>query len=173
MIQDLNDSTSDNNPYLGFDCAQLAPMEAYRLLTNMVAPRPIAFVSTLSPEGIPNLAPFSFFMTGGINPPSVAFSPNTNRHGQPKDTLRNIQATGEFVINVVNQGMQTGVNLASREFPPEVSEWEQANFTPAPTVKVRPARVAESLMAMECRLYQIVPHGEGVNAANYIRLVGK
>jgi flavin reductase (DIM6/NTAB) family NADH-FMN oxidoreductase RutF len=168
MIQDLNDSTSDNNPYLSFDCADLAPMAVYHLLTHMVAPRPIALVSTLSPEGLPNLAPFSFFMAGGINPPSIAFSPNTNRHGQPKDTLRNIQANGEFTINLVSQGMQERVNLTSLELEYGISEWEQAGFTAAPTRKVRPARVAESLMAMECQLYQILPHGEGVNAANYV-----
>jgi flavin reductase (DIM6/NTAB) family NADH-FMN oxidoreductase RutF len=164
----MNQSTPASPSYLSFDCAQLAPMEAYRLLTHMVAPRPIAFVSTLSLEGIPNLAPFSFFMAGGSNPPSVAFSPNTNQQGQPKDTLRNIQATGEFTINVVSQGMQDGINIASLPLDSEVSEWEQAKFTPAPTMKVRPARVAESLMVMECQLYQIVPHGKGVNAANYV-----
>lgn len=168
MAQDLNDSLSKDNPYLSFDCADLAPMEAYRLLTHMVAPRPIALVSTLSPEGLPNLAPFSFFMAGGSNPPSIAFSPNTNRHGQPKDTLRNIQATEEFVINLVSQGMQERMNMTSQELEYGISEWEQAGFTAAPTRKVSPARVAESLMAMECQLYQIVPHGKGVNAANYV-----
>lgn len=143
-------------------------MEAYHLLTNMVAPRPIALVSTLSPDGLPNLAPFSFFMAGGINPPSIAFSPTTNRHGQPKDTLRNIKATGEFVINLVSHGMQDRVNLTSLELEYGTSEWECVGFTPASTRKVRPARVAESLMAMECQLYQIIPHGEGVSAANYV-----
>lgn len=164
----MDQPNSEFRTDLGFDCAELAPMEAYRLLTHMVAPRPIAFVSTLSADGIANLAPFSFFMAGGSNPPSVAFSPNTNQQGQPKDTLRNIQEIGEFTINVVSQGMLEGVNVASISFDPNVNEWEQANFTPAPTVKIRPTRVAESLMAMECRLYQIVPHGSGANAANYV-----
>lgn len=99
----MNQPTPPSQNFLSFDCTEIAPNEAYRLLTHMVAPRPIAFVSTVSPKGIPNLAPFSFFMAGGINPLSVAFSPNTNRHGQPKDTLRNIQATGEFTINVVRK----------------------------------------------------------------------
>lgn len=143
-------------------------MEAYHLLTNIVAPRPIALVSTLSSDGLPNLAPFSFFMAGGINPPSIAFSPTTNHQGQPKDTLRNIRATGEFVINLVSHGMQERVNLTSLELEYGISEWERAEFTPAPTQRVRPARVAESLMAMECKLYQIVSHGEGVSAANYV-----
>jgi flavin reductase (DIM6/NTAB) family NADH-FMN oxidoreductase RutF len=164
----MSPNTNDAQSYLGFDCADLSPAEAYRLLNHVVSPRPIAFVSTLSADGIPNLAPFSYFMAGGLNPPSIAFSPTTNRHGQPKDTLQNIRDTGEFTINVVSEGMQNGVNLASLDFQPSVSEWEKAGFTPAPTAKVRPARVAESLMAIECRLFQIVSHGSEANAANYV-----
>ncbi|WP_310490148.1 flavin reductase family protein [Chamaesiphon sp. VAR_69_metabat_338] len=164
----MSQHTNDPQSYLGFDCADLSPSEAYRLLNHVVSPRPIAFVSTLSRDGIPNLAPFSYFMAGGLNPPSIAFSPTTNRHEQPKDTLRNICDTGEFVINVVSAGMQDGVNIASLDFEPSVSEWERAGFTPASTTKVRPARVAESLMAIECRLFQIVSHGSGANAANYV-----
>jgi len=161
-------ASPSSNTYESFDCTKLSPSEAYRLLTHCVAPRPIAFVSTLSPEGEPNLAPFSYFMAGGTHPPSVAFSPNTNRNDQPKDTLRNIEATGEYVINVVNYGMREGINLTAAELPYGVSEWDSAGFTPAPAVKVRPDRVAQSLIAMECRLYQIVPHGQGSAAANYV-----
>ncbi len=98
MSQNPHDRTIVQS-YLGFDCAHLSPTEAYRLLNHLVAPRPIAFVSTISADGIPNLAPFSFFMAGGLNPPSVAFSPLINRHGQLKDTLQNIQATGEFTVS--------------------------------------------------------------------------
>ncbi|MDW8208313.1 MAG: flavin reductase family protein, partial [Chloroherpetonaceae bacterium] len=101
-------------------------------------------------------------------PPSVAISPLTDRTGQPKDTLRNIAETGEYVINVVTYAMRERMNHASAEFPYGVSEWEQAGFQPAPTAKVRPARVAESPLAIECRLYRIVPHGEGPLAANYV-----
>lgn len=153
---------------MSFDCTELSIAENYRLLTNFVAPRPIAFVSTVSPAGVANLAPFSFFMAGGSNPPSVAISPNTNRHNKPKDTLQNIQVTGEFVINLVNKGMQESVNLTSVEYDYGISEWDKTEFTPIASVKVSPARVAESLMAMECRLYQIVPHGSGASAANYV-----
>lgn len=156
------------NNYVSFDCTELSIAENYRLLTNFVAPRPIAFVSTVSPAGVANLAPFSFFMAGGSNPPSVAISPNTNRHNKPKDTLQNIQVTGEFVINLVNKGMQESVNLTSVEYDYGISEWDKTEFTPIASVKVSPARVAESLMAMECRLYQIVPHGSGASAANYV-----
>src|SRR5947207_8877107 len=135
--------------------------DAHRLLLHCVAPRPIAFTSTLSAAGVPNLAPFSYFMAGGANPPSVIISPTTDRTGQPKDTLRNIRATGEYVINVVTYAMRERMNRASSEFPYGVSEWEAAGFTPAAAVKVRPARVLERPLALECRLVQIVPEGEG------------
>lgn len=152
----------------GIDPAALAPGDAHRLLLHCVAPRPIAFTSTLSAEGMPNLAPFSYFMAGGANPPSVVISPLTDRAGQPKDTHRNIEATGEYVINVVTYAMRDRMNHASAEFPHGVNEWEKAGFTPAPAVRVRPARVLDSPLAIECRLYRIVPHGSGPLAANYI-----
>src|SRR5437868_12630270 len=101
-----------SDTFLGLDPADLTLQEAHRLLLHCVAPRPIAFVSTLSPEGVPNLAPFSYFMAGGANPPSVVVSPLTDRNGQPKDTLRNIQATGEYVINVVTYAMRDKMNHA-------------------------------------------------------------
>lgn len=164
----MSENRTNSDAYQSFDCADLSPSEVYGMLTHCVAPRPIAFVSTVSPAGMPNLAPFSYFMAGGTNPPSVAFSPNTNRQGQPKDTLRNIQATGEYAINIVSYEMREGMNLTSAEFPYGVSEWEQSGFTPTPAAKVRPAIVAESLLAMECHLYQIVPHGQGSAAANYV-----
>lgn len=142
--------------------------DAHRLLLHCVAPRPIALTSTLSEDGIPNLAPFSYFMAGGANPPSVVISPLTPRDGGSKDTLRNIRATGEYVINVATFAIREQVNLASAEFPPEVSEWERCGLTPAPAVKVRPARVLESPLAIECRLHRVVPHGAGYLAANYV-----
>lgn len=152
---------------VGLDASALSPSDNYRILSHCVAPRPIAFVSTRSPDRVPNLAPFSYFMAGGANPPSVVISPVT-RAGEPKDTLRNIQATGEYVINVVSYGIREAMNVTSLELPYGTSEWEQSGFTPAPTVKVAPARVAECLLAMECRLYQVVPHGEGAISANYV-----
>ncbi len=157
-----------NSEFLGVDPAELSLVDAHRLLLHCVAPRPIAFTSTLSAESIPNLAPFSYFMAGGANPPSVVISPLTDRNGQPKDTLRNIQATGEYVINVVTYEMREKMNYASAEFPYGVNEWEQAGFTAAPATKVKPARVLESPMSIECRLFQVVPHGQGHLSANYI-----
>jgi len=154
--------------FVGIDPAELSCPDAYKILLHCVAPRPIAFTSTLSEEGAPNLAPFSYFMAGGANPPSVIISPTTDRTGQPKDTLRNIRATGEYVINVVTYAMRERMNLASAEFPYGVNEWEEAGFTPVPSAKVRPSRVLESPLAIECKLFQIVSHGEGPLSANYI-----
>lgn len=154
--------------FLGIDPAELSLADAHRLLLHCVAPRPIAFTSTLSPDGGRNLAPFSYFMAGGANPPSVVISPLTDRAGNPKDTLRNIQATGEYVISVATFEMKERMNRASAEYPYGVDEWSEAGFTPAPCVKVRPPRVAESPLAIECRLFQVVPHGNGPLAANYV-----
>lgn len=154
--------------FIGIDPAELSVADAHRLLLHCVAPRPIAFVSTLSPDGKPNLAPFSYFMAGGANPPSVVVSPLTDREGQPKDTLRNIEATGEYVINVVTYSMREPMNHASAEYPYGVNEWEEAGFIGVPSVKVKPERVAQSPLAIECRLFQILPHGSGPLSGNYI-----
>jgi len=149
------------------DPASLATREIYALLTNIIVPRPIAFVSTISPVGIENLAPFSFFMGGGSNPPSVAFSPSMDREGE-KDTLCNIESTGEFVVNTVHRAMADGMNYTSIRLPAEESEWPGSGFTRLDSQRVRPPRVAESLAQFECRLFQIVRHGDGLGAARYI-----
>ena len=154
--------------FVGIDPAELSRADAHRLLLHCVAPRPIAFTSTLSDSGVPNLAPFSYFMAGGANPPSVVISPLTDRDGNPKDTLRNIRATGEYVISVVTYEMRDPMNNSSAEFPYGVPEWQQCGFTPAPSVKVRPPRVAESPLAIECRLHDVVAHGNGPLSANYV-----
>jgi flavin reductase (DIM6/NTAB) family NADH-FMN oxidoreductase RutF len=107
-------------------------------------------------------------MAGGANPPSVVISPLTGRDGSFKHTLRNIEATGEYVINVATHAIRERVNVASAEFPYGESEWEHAGLTPGPSVRVRPARVMESPLAIECRLHQVVRHGSGYLSANYI-----
>jgi flavin reductase (DIM6/NTAB) family NADH-FMN oxidoreductase RutF len=154
--------------FVSITLADLAPREVYALLVETVVPRPIAFVSTISAEGVPNLAPFSFFMMGGSNPPSLAYSPNLDRNGRPKDSLKNVQETGEFVVNTVHRAIAEDMNQTSAAFPPEVSEWDHCGFTPMPSDAVRPARVAESLVQFECKLFQIVPHGHGAGSAAYV-----
>jgi flavin reductase (DIM6/NTAB) family NADH-FMN oxidoreductase RutF len=107
-------------------------------------------------------------MMGGANPPSVVISPVTGRDGAPKHTLSNIVDTGEYVINVVTYDLREQMNRASVDYPEHVSEWEMAGLTPQPSVRVAPPRAAESPIAMECRLYKVVPHGVGHMAANYV-----
>lgn len=154
--------------FRSLDPRTLSLPDAHKLLLHCVSPRPIAFTSTLSPDGVPNLAPFSYFMAGGANPPSVVISPLTTRTGDLKHTLRNIETTGEYVINVVTYEMRERMNFASAEFPYGVNEFVEAGFTPIPSVVVKPARVAESPLHLECRLFQIVRHGSGPLSGNYI-----
>lgn len=140
---------------------------AYQILSNLIVPRPIAFVSTESNLGVQNLAPFSFFMAGGSNPPSLCFSPTPSRSGD-KDTLRNIRETGEFVVNLVDHAMLHGMNATSATLPPDESEWPQSGFSASPSSVVKPPIVAETPAAFECRLFNIVEHGEGPGAARYV-----
>ncbi len=144
------------------------PLKLYRLLTSLVAPRPIALVSTVDAAGRGNLAPFSFFMLGGGNPPSLCFSPLHDRRRGAKDTVRNVEATGEFVVNVVTRAMAERVNQASYDYAADVDEFDASGLTRAPSQVVRPPRVSESPAALECRLFQLVRHGDGPQAANYI-----
>jgi flavin reductase (DIM6/NTAB) family NADH-FMN oxidoreductase RutF len=133
----------------------------YRTLSSVVLPRPIAFVSTISAEGVPNLAPFSFFNAVGANPPAVIFSPCKKRDGTSKDTVVNLRSVDEFVVNVVPYAIRQEMSETSYPFPPEIDEFKEAGFTPVPSRLVRPPRVAQSPVHMECKLLRIVPVGEG------------
>ena len=154
--------------YVSLDLESMPYAQSYALLTAFVQPRPIAFVSTISPQGILNLAPFSFFMAGGSNPPSLCYSPTLSSVGNEKDSLRNVRETREFVVNTVHRVMAHGMNATSAAFEPDESEWESSGFTPVPSEIVRPPRVGESLAQMECRLYEIVHHGSGPSSARYV-----
>jgi len=111
----------------------------YKLMVGVIVPRPIAFVSTISPEGIRNLAPFSFFTGISANPPVICFSPMIRGSaGGRKDTLRNIEAVKEFVVNVVSEEFAEKMNICSAEFPPEVDEFEASGLTPVPSDLVKP-----------------------------------
>ena len=153
---------------MDFDFAALPVRDRHALLTRVVAPRPIALVSSLGADGRGNLAPFSYFMLGGANPPSVAFCPVNDRHGAPKDTLRNVRATGEYVISVVTPAMAAAVNQASYPYAHGHDEFDAAGLTRAPSRAVRPPGVAESPVRLECRLFAAVPHGEGAAAGTYV-----
>lgn len=143
-------------------------IEVYRLLTDVVTPRPIAWATTVDGEGRVNLAPFSFFNAFGANPPVVVFSPTLRRDGSKKDTLLNAEATGEFVLNAAVERLAAQMNLTSAELPYGASEAELAGLTLAPSIKVRPPRVAESPVQLECRVLQIVPLGGKPLSGNLI-----
>lgn len=141
--------------------------QVYDLLVSAVQPRPIAFVSTLSPDGVANLAPFSFYTAGGVNPPSLVLSINQSGHGD-KDSLKNIEASGEFVVNGLTRAMAEGMNQTSAAYPAEESEWPRGGFSVVPSDLVKPPRVAESPVQMECKLFQVIRHGNGPGAACYV-----
>ncbi len=128
----------------------------YKLLTGVVVPRPIGFISTVSPSGVPNAAPFSFFNGLSHRPPIVCFS-SAIRAGADKDTVRNIRASGEFVVNVVTEAIAGAMNQCADNYPPEVSEFEVSGLTPVPAHVVRAPLIAESPVNMECRLLSLTP----------------
>lgn len=123
---------------------------AYAILTNLVTPRPIALVTTISPDGKVNAAPFSFFNVLGANPPLVAFSPADREPGVPKDTALNVRATHEFVINLVDAGIQEGMNQCAAPLPYGENELVRAKLTPTPSQVVKPPRIAEAPASLEC-----------------------
>ena len=133
-----------------FKLADLAPRDAYKLLTGLVVPRPIAFVTTVSAEGDVNAAPFSYFNLMGSDPPVVVIGPG-NHAGRPKDTARNIRETGAFVVNLVDEAIAERMNLAATDFPHGMDELEQVGLTSAPSAMVDVPRIAEAPASLECR----------------------
>jgi flavin reductase (DIM6/NTAB) family NADH-FMN oxidoreductase RutF len=139
-----------------FDPASLSARDAYRLMISCIIPRPIAFVTTLSREGVSNLAPFSFFNGVTSDPPVISIAVATKRDGSKKDTWRNIEETGEFVVNVVVPELMDAVIIGARELPHNVSELELAGLETLPSLQVKPPRLAGSPIHLECRLLKIV-----------------
>lgn len=137
-------------------------------MTSLVAPRPIALVSSLSNEGIPNLAPFSYFTALSSTPPIVGFSCNLDANSNEKDTLQNIKATGECVINIVSYDMLDQMLVCSQPFDSEVNEFDESQFTALHSDEVKPTRVAESHAQLECRLKEILNWTQAPGAANFI-----
>lgn len=132
----------------------------YKILIGSVVPRPIGWISTVNTGGQPNLAPFSFFNVVCAKPPTVLFCPMIrSKDGNLKDTLNNIKATGEFVVNIVTEELASAMVATSVEIAAEVNEFELAGLKTAPSVRVKPPRVAESPVHFECKLTQIVEIG--------------
>jgi flavin reductase (DIM6/NTAB) family NADH-FMN oxidoreductase RutF len=138
-----------------YDPAEMRGREFYRLLTAVVLPRPIAWVSSVSADGVDNVAPHSFFNVAAANPPIIQFS----SIGE-KDSFRNIEATGEFVVNFAGRSMLKEINASSAPYPPGVSEFDAVGIQRAASSRVRPSRVARAVVALECRLHSILPLGD-------------
>lgn len=145
------------------DPQETSQKNIYKILTGAVIPRPIGWISSISEDGVPNLAPFSFFNALGEDPPHVMFS--TVRTGDKnKDTLNNVLATKQFVVNMATEELVEAMNATSIELPPDGNEFEYAGLTPIPSVKVKPFRVKESPITFECELvhhYSLEDHKNG------------
>ncbi|TGE02260.1 flavin reductase family protein [Methylobacterium nonmethylotrophicum] len=139
---------------LHFD--DLLPRDRYRLLTALVTPRPIALVTTRSASGTDNAAPISFFQVLAEEPPIVVLSFNLRSDGNQKDTPRNIAETGEFVVNLVDEGLVAAMNVCAAEFPPDESEIAAAGLTLLPCTGVAPGRISEAPASLGCRTHTVI-----------------
>jgi len=142
-----------------FDFGAMPARERYKLLVSTVVPRPIAWVVSQDAGGKLNAAPFSFFNAFAGDPPVVGIGISSHEPGRPKDTRRNIRETREFVVNLVSEEMAERMNITAIEFEAGIDELAQAGLTTAPSIHVKPPRIADSPVSMECELLQIVPLG--------------
>ena len=151
------------------DPSQVKTSVLHSYLLGAVAPRPIAFASTIDKDGNPNLSPFSFFNVFSAHPPIAIFSPaRSGRSNTTKNTFDNVQEIKEVVINVVNYDLVHQASLASTEYPKGVNEFEKAGLTPEPSVKIRPFRVKESPVQLECIVKQVIELGTEGGAGNLV-----
>lgn len=144
-----------------FDAQSMAPAEIYRLMINVVVPRPIAFVSTISANTQVNLAPFSFFNAISSNPPTLMIAVTRKADGSKKDTLINIEQQGEFVVNMANSWLIEALVQTSAEYPHGVNEFKKVGLTELASSHVKPPRVQESAVQIECVRHQIIEIGDG------------
>ena len=153
---------------LQLDPQELSVRELYGWMVQLITPRPIAWVSTQSNNGISNLAPYSFFNGVGANPPLVMFCPANNRLGQAKDTLQNVKQNGQFVVNIVTEAIAEQMNQTAAEYGPDTDEFLAAGVTKGVSAKVQVPRVENCKAAMECRVHQILELGQGPGGANLV-----
>jgi flavin reductase (DIM6/NTAB) family NADH-FMN oxidoreductase RutF len=130
--------------------------ERYKLLISFVLPRPIAWVTSIGPDGVVNAAPFSFFNVFAEDPPLVMFAVNKRPDGRLKDTWLNIQRTGEFVVNLTDEPLAQAMHDSSGDFPPNVGEPDYLGLKTAPSVDIKPPRLADAPWSMECRTWQVI-----------------
>lgn len=142
-----------------FDPSQMQSPDIYKVLSGVVIPRPIAWVSTLSPDGVPNVAPYSFFQPITPSPPHISFSAGS-RDGVKKDTEVNIEASGEFVVNIVNSDIARRMAISALDFTPEQNEFEASGLSLGECDVVSAPRVAEAPASLECQMRQMIPIGD-------------
>ncbi|MFC1932291.1 flavin reductase family protein [Chloroflexota bacterium] len=150
------------------DLENLNRIDSHRVLMDAVVPRPIAWVSTVSEDGIFNLAPFSAYGVVSVKPAVIGFSISATRDGHKKDTLINIESTKEFVINVVDETLAEAMNVTSAPYPGDVDEFREAGLTPVKADLVKAPMVAESPISLECRLTQILEFGEAPRTNRFV-----
>ena len=151
-----------------FNPAELSRMESHELFMSAIVPRPIAFVSTIGEDGVYNVAPFSCFAQIGLKPPLVCLYVGRKREGQKKDTLRNIESSGAFVVNVVDEPLAEAMNQTSGEYPLDVDEFEKAGLIPEKADLVNSPMIAESPVKMECRVLQILSFGKAPKYSHFV-----
>lgn len=154
--------------FISLTPSDLEVPQVYDILVAGIQPRPIAFISTKSAAGVANLAPYSFFIAGGANPPSIVYSPTLGKAGSKKHSLLNVEETGEFVVNAVTREMAESMKGYGATPPDTYDEWKMCGFTPIPSEIVAPARVAESPVQFECRLFALLQHGSNPSSACYV-----
>lgn len=164
--------SSPVNETIQVDPNSIDKREMYKVLIGSVVPRPIAFVSTVNSQGQVNLAPFSFFNAVSSNPPTLVFSVSRKPDGTKKDTLRNIEETKQFVVNSANEWLLEPLVHSAGAFPYGVDEMAKIGLTPQASVKVKPPRVKEAAVQMECELYDLLQIGDGSPGSSSL-IIGK
>jgi flavin reductase (DIM6/NTAB) family NADH-FMN oxidoreductase RutF len=158
---------------ISLDFSKLSQPEIYKLLVGAIVPRPIAWVSTCNSQGVGNLAPFSFFNAVSSDPPCLMISIARKPKGDKKDTLKNIEETGQFVVNLVSTSLAQVMNQSAADYPYGVDEMKQLGLTPEPSLKIQPPRVKESCVQMECETYQTLEIGNGQTPGSTTVVIGK
>ena len=151
-----------------FDPAEMSLRDIYFKMVQLITPRPIAWVSSISKKGVTNLAPFSFFNGVGANPPTLVFCPANRRDGRPKDTLHNIEQTGEFVVHVVPFALAESMNQTAADYDSEISEIEASGLQTVSSESINVPRLADAPAAFECVLHQSIHLGSGPAGANLV-----
>jgi len=142
--------------------------ERHELIMSAIVPRPIAWVSTIGENGVFNIAPFSAFSSLSLKPALLCFSVGWKRNGERKDTIRNIEFTKDFVINVVDESLSNHMNLTSKEYASDIDEFKQVELTPVKADIVKSPMIAQSVINIECKLFQILKFGEAPDGAEVV-----